>query len=639
MPKKDKDIIKLALTRYDRCVEAESRNRQNALAAIRFKAGDQWPDKIKKERQEDGRPCLTLNRCKPFVRHVINDIRQTRPAIKVRGVDDKSDVKTAEVMNGMIRAIEQSSNAEIAYDWAAESAVTTGWGYFKISTQYEDDETFNQGLSIKRINNLFSVHLDPDSQEPDGSDSRYGFIEDSLDKETFEDKYPKARSEWEGDATGTHKNKWFTDAKVKVAEYWAIEETTEELSLMHDGQVFPGNIQGAKQVREVTKKQVIQYIMTSAEILETNPWAGKYVPIIPVLGEEQNIEGERQLNGMIFDLMDPQRQYNYWRTASTERVALYSKAPWVGPRGAFDDPKWKDANRKNYSYLEYEGNIPPQREPPPDISPGMANEIMTASEEFKSITGIFDASLGNRSNEVSGVAIDSRKRGSETSNFHYIDNLSRSMRHAGRIMVDLIPKIYDTPRVVKILALDGEETEVQINAEGIDKKTQRPTNFILNAGRYDVAVDIGPSFTTQREESSQAQLELMKILPQSANLIADLMVKNFDWPQSDEIAKRLRMQLPANIEADENPQVKAMIEQSQQQLQQATQFIEILKQELQKKQQELDDKGEELRIKDKEADIKNKEVDRKAVEMNHKLVVQATEQELKYNENVPNSAV
>jgi len=605
------EVIERAKKRMKECTDAESNNRDRAIEAINFKEGNnQWPEKVKKDRERDDRPCLTLNRIPAYVRQVVNDMRQTRPAIKVRGVDSEADPETADILNGMIKAIEQSCNAEGAYDWAAEGAVTSGWGYFRIDTDYADPLSFEQDISVKRVLNPFTIYLDADAVESDRSDCKYAFVDSWMDRETFDEKYPKAEGGWDTIGKGTSRELWYKEDSLRVPEYWEIEEEEHEISLMPDGTAYMGNKEGAIRTRKTKIPKVTQYIINGVEVLETKPWAGKYIPIIPVLGEEMNIEGEIILKGLVNDTMDSQRQYNYWRTAATERVALYAKAPYIGYKGQFKDNKWRNANSKNYPYLEAsqpkdQGTLPlPRREPPPDISPGMANEIATSANEIKEITGILDPALGAQSTEVSERALLSKQQRSDKSNFHFTDNLARAMTHAGRIMVDLIPKIYDTPRMVNIIHPGGDEEMVQINQEYIDQKTQKPKNFNLKAGKYDVAVTVGPSYATQRQESAEAMLEMAGMDQRVLPLIGDLLAKNFDWTESDEVAKRLKTLLPAEIIGQENPQVAAIIQQSQQQVQQAQQYIGQLEQALKEMNVQLQNKQGEIQVKQTDNDRK-----------------------------------
>lgn len=640
--KKDKtdDIIELALERYARCIDAEQRNRELAIEDLRFANGEQWPEHIKKERDSEQRPCLTINRTQRYIKQVVNDIRQVRPAIKTRPVDSVADPETAEVMNGMIKAIEQSCNAEIAYDWATESAVTMGWGYFRITCDYTDPESFEKDIIIKRVANPFAVYLDPDRDEPDGSDAKYGFVVDTMPRDSFEEQYPEASSEWskEGEL-GTGKEGWFTEDTVRVAEYWCLEEKAEKLSQLPDGSLFWGEIEGAIAVRDSVKTTLVQRIITGQEVLEENSYPWKYIPIIPVIGEEANIEGETLYKGLVRDLKDPARLYNYSRSAAAERTALSPKAPWTGPKGAFKNPKWRTANSRNHPYLEWDteavqkaGGHIPKRTDPPQLDMGLIQEIQHASQEFKDVSGIYDAGLGDRSNEVSGTAINARKVQSDIANFHFVDNLARAMRHAGRVILNMIPTIYSEERIVRILKPNGDEETVKVNGQYIDPKTQKAKHFDLKAGRYDIAVDIGPSYATQRQEAVESMLEVLKAFPQAATVMGDLLAKNMDWPEADEFAKRLKLLLPASIAAEENPEIRRIQQNYEQTIQQGKQYIGMLENTI----QDLSDK---LSDKDKEISIKLGDLKRKIAKDRDDAAIALTELELEYNHNVPGAAV
>lgn len=637
MNKEDKDILEIALTRYDQCVSAEADDRKDALDDIKFAHGEQWPVDVKADREAAGQPCLTINRTQRFIKQVVNDIRQVRPAIKTHPVDSAGDPETSEIMTGMIRAIEQSCNAEIAYDWAAESAITSGKGFWRITTEYSDLESFEQDIVIKRIRNRFSVYLDPNAKEPDGSDAKFGFVVKSMLRKDFEAKYPGIKSEWDKCDSGTSMEHWYTSDSVLVAEYWELEEQLATLNQLLDGSVSWGEAPAEliANTRESTRVTLIQRIITGRDILETKKYPFKYIPIIPVLGEERDIEGKTYLQGMVRDMKDAQRMYNYMRSASAERIGLAVKSTWIGPKGAFKSPKWKLAHKKNFPFLEWDtdavkeaGGIPPVHVPPPEVSSGLVQEQQTAAEELKAMPGIYDAGLGDRSNEVSGVAINARNLRSDIANFHYVDNLSRAQRHSGRVMLDMFPTIYSEERVIRILKPDGDAETVQINAEGIDKKTQKPYHFDLNAGKYDIVVDIGPSFATQRQEAVESMLKMVQAYPAAMPVMGDLLAKNMDWPEAPEIAKRLKLLLPAEIAADENPQIKQIMEQSKQQMAQGQQYISML--EAQIKQLAL-----QLESKDGELSVKEGELARKYEEMYKGFITDMRELELKYQTNVP----
>ncbi len=314
--------------------------------------------------------------------------------------------------------------------------------------------------------------------------------------------------------------------------------------------------------RETNSFEVKQHLLTGAEVLETVDWAGKYIPIVPVYGDEVNIEGRRRLRSLVRDAKDPQRMFNYWRTTSTELVALAPRAPFIGPKGAFktDADKWATANVENHAYIEFDGASAPQRQAFAGVPAGALQEALNASDDIKSILGLYDASLGAASNETSGRAILARQREGDVSTFHFVDNLSRAIRHAGRILIDLIPHVYSQPRMVRVLGPGGEPATVAVNQPG----GAAPV-YDLAAGKYDLTVEAGPSFTSRREEAANQMIELIRAFPQAAPVLGDLLAKNLDWPGADEIAQRLKTLLPPQLQgqggAPEGQQMAALQQQ------------------------------------------------------------------------------
>lgn len=626
------DVIQVARDRFKLCRDNESENRIHALEDLKFEQGEQWPDQVKKERNEEGRPCLTINRCPLYVRQVVNDIRQMRPVIKIRPVDNEGDPETAEVLNGMIKAIEADSDAESAYDWAAEYAVKMGWGFWRVDVEYSDD-AFNQCIKINRIRNPFSVYIDPHAEKQDASDMRYAFVIERMSREAFEAKYPGKESSWSMEGTGEDAEFWFSDDSVRIAEYWEVKETPIKKHMMIDGEILEGEapeeaLPYIVATREVMKRSVIQRIITGEEVLEENEYDWKYIPLVRVVGREVDIEGRVHLKGMIRDIKDPARQYNYMRSASVERVALTPKAPYIGVKGQFKDRKWREANKKNFAYLE--ADMPPgavglpQRDAPPDVSPGLVNEIQTAAEEFKAVTGIYDAGIGARSNEVSGIAIDNRRAESDVSNFDFADNVARAMTYTGKILVDLIPKVYTGARVFTILKPGDEQEQVQLNQPYVDPQTQKPRQFMLEAGKYDAVVDIGPSYATQRKEASESMTAFITAFPQAAPIVGDLLAKNQDWPDADEVAKRLKLMLPPEIVQEENPSVAQAMNELQQQIEMGQQQMGEMQQIIQNLLQQLQDKDQELAIKQAEVERKARADQMDHVEGMTKLELEAS---------------
>lgn len=609
-PNGDEKIIKEALARFKLAEEAESKIRIQALDDLKFRAGEQWPEDVKSERSRDGRPCLVINKIPQFIQQITNDQRQNRPSIKAHPVDDKADLETAKIIQGLIRHIEYNSNADVAYDTAFESAVVGGRGFFRVITEYADPDSFDQEILVKRIRNPFSVFFDPHSQEPDGSDANFGFVTEDLSKDEFISKYPKAdlakAGEW--DSVGNTEPGWFTGDSCRVAEYFYREFKEIDLVLLSDGSSGPKDRlpkllpEGVTVVRERTAMvPVIKWCkLNGNEILEKTEWLGKWIPIIPVYGAELDVDGERILEGVIRNAKDPARMYNYWASAETEAIALAPRAPFVAAEGQLEgyEDQWASANRKNHSVLKYKpislGGVPvapPQRNAFEPAVQAITQARMLASDDLKATTGIYDASLGNKSNETSGIAIQRRNTQAQTSNFHFVDNLTRSLRHTGRILIDLIPKVYDTARSARIIGENEEQKVIRVNEPF--EENGKSVLYQLDVGKYDVTIDVGPSFASKRQEAATSMMEVTRSMPQLMQIAGDILVKNMDWPGAQELADRIKKTLPPGL-ADDPKKPSPLPPQVQQQMNQMNQMIESMTQQLQTANQKIETKSIEL---------------------------------------------
>lgn len=601
---KDKDLHAEGIRIYEYALERDSHNRTSYRDDIRFaRLGEQWPESVRKQREIEGRPCLTINKMKGIIRQVVNDARQNKPAIKFHPVGDGADEWTAKVRNGLARNIEVSSNADVAYDTAIDNAVSGNVGYFRVTTDYSGDDVFDQDIGIERIADSLAVVPDAFALDADSANWNDAFITDDYSLDAFKNKWPEADT---SSFASSMAEGWLADNVVKVAEWWMRREVPATLLRLSNGAVmFEDAYAKAAEILEVQgitvveqrptrTMKVTQHIMNGCEILETNEWAGKYIPIIPVYGDEVVIDGKRHLMSLIYDAKDPQRMLNYWRTSSTELVALAPRAPWIGPVGAFStDPNWSTANTANHQYLEYDpvpeaGNLPPQRQAFTGPPAGALQEAMNASDDIKSTTGLFDASLGAQSNETSGRAILARQREGDTSTFNFTDNLSRAIRHAGRVINDLIPKVYTAARIIRTLEEDGSTSEVKVNQETEMLPQERKAKaelmegitriYDLTSGKYDVTCESGPSYTTKRMEAATQMTEFMRAVPGAGQVMGDLLAANLDWPGADEIAERLKAMLPPQVQG-QNPQLA----QAQQMMQQMQQNMAQMQQLLQEK--------------------------------------------------------
>jgi hypothetical protein len=637
----EESLIARARKDYERCRDAWHQNQQSAREDLRFaRLGEQWPAEMEQQRKRENRPCLTFNKMPAFIRQVVNDARQNKPSIKVHPQDSGADKRVAEIFDGLIRNIETASDADVATDTAIEHAVGQGFGFWRYNLAYTCDDAFEKDIVVERVANPFTVYGDPRSTAADSSDWEVAFIVTTLSKDEFEREYPGAeKTDWDHDFRDCPE--WLDGDDVTVAEYWTREKARGAIVALSDGtierveaverraaELLAAGIHIVGSPREIETWKVRQHIMSGAEVLKSVDWAGRYIPIVPVYGDEVIDEaGKRWFRSLIRDAKSAQQMFNYWRTTTTELIALAPKAPWIGEEGAFDaDANWDSANSTSHAKLEYaKGAPPPQRQPFSGVPAGALQEALNASDDMKSIIGIYDASLGARSNETSGRAILARQREGDVSTFHFIDNLSRAIRHGGRILLDLIPRVYSSERMVRILGEDLAPAAVKIAPTGqpVTEQADEAGRIVdrvydLTAGKYDLTVSSGPTFTTRREEAALQMESFIQKVPQAAPLIGDLYAEALDWPLAGKIGERLKLLLPPQLQEGAGqpqdqpalpPQVQQQIQQGMQviqqqgqQLQQAQQRIQALEQGAAIKARELDLEEQALRIKGFEAE-------------------------------------
>ena len=641
-PKKgnDQETLADAKKAFDRCKNAEQHNRDTFLEDRRFALlGEQWDGDIAKTRRLQNRPCLVINRLNSMIKQVVNDSRQNKPSIKVRAVDSNGDPKTADVIAGLIRNIEYSSNADVAYDTGVENAASGGFGYIRVGMDYAYNDAFEMDLNIERVMNSLSVYGDPNSTSVDGSDWDEAFITDRMPKTQFKAKYGEDKSvncDFDGVDWEKVEGDWHSKDDVMIAEWWQRKETTAEIVKLSDGTTVEAEdletdpdlmtrLQTGlvKEVGRRTAKvyKVTQTIMTGVDILETKDWPGQYIPIVPVYGEEFSIEGKRYFRSLVNQAKDAQRQLNFWRSTATELASMAPRVPWIGRKGTFasDAENWATANTGNHAYLEFDEEMPQRQPLDSGVAAGSMQEALNASDDIKSITGLHDASLGARSNETSGKAILARQREGDTATFHFIDNLSRSIRHVGKILIDLIPHVYTEERIVRVLGEDGKESHEKINGETPDKDEDgnemkdADGNVVMRIhdmakGKYDIAVDTGPSFTTRREEAAAQMTELVRSYPDAAPYVADLMAQNFDWPGADELSRRFAKLNPAEQQGGIPPELQQQIQDGMKQIQSLTAENEKLKADTTVDQMQVQVDLAGLKVKEQELQVKLKEL-------------------------------
>ena len=643
---KDKDnasVLATARSRLDLAVSALSESREDEIDDLKFYAGSpdnhwQWPADVLATRGAvqgqtiNARPTLTINKLPQHVRQVMNDQRQNRPSAKVIPVDDDADIEIAGIYNGMIRHIEYISDADVAYDTACENQVAYGEGYMRLLTEYCDDDTFEQDIKIGRVRNSFSVYMDPTIQDPTGADAKWCFVTEDLTKDEYARLYPDAapittlQSLGVGDQSISN---WLNEDTIRIADYYYIDYDRATLNQYPGNQTAFNGTPEDKMLRahfgkptksrESDRPKVKYCKINGYEILAENDWAGKWIPVIRIVGNEFEVDGRLYVSGLVRNAKDAQRMYNYWVSQEAEMLALAPKAPFIGYGGQFEgyEDKWKTANTQNWPYLEVNPDVTdgqgavlplPQRAQPPMASSGLLQAKAGAAEDIKSTTGQYNASLGMGSNERSGKAILARQREGDVGTYHYGDNLARGVRHIARQLIDLIPKIYDTQRVARIIGEDGETKMVKINPD-----QPQPVNKIVDqqgivvekiynpgVGKYDVVATTGPGYATKRQEALEAMAQLLQGNPQLWQVAGDLFVKNMDWPGAQEMAKRFAKTIDPKLmgDSEDNPALAA----AQQQMQAMGQEMEQMHTMLQNVTKSMDMR--ELEIKEFDSQVK-----------------------------------
>lgn len=585
-PTADEDIIRLARDRLEASIDSDKEERDKGIQDLKFAySEDQWDEGVKTARGND-RPALTINKLPGFHDQVIGDYLQNNIAIKVNPVDDKADPETAEVIAGLIRNIEQVSVAKNAYATGHKGASGSGYGAIRVVTEYAADDVFEQNIKIKAVENAFSVHYDPSAKEHHRSDGMYMFIIEDMPTKDFKEKYPNAQIiDFTNKDTSDEMKKWCTESTTRIAEYFYKEPIEKKIYLLKDGTVVDELPKGETPEKERTVKthKIMRRLISGVETLEgPAEWPSKYFPVIPVWGKQINIAGERKNRGLFRYSKDPQNIYNYQRTAGVEAVALVPKIPFVISDKQLTGYKevWDSANTTNRVYLPYKhvpGEPPPTRQPPVTVPSGITNEVIIADQEMRDTMSIQKASRGIQSNEKSGRAIRERKQASETANFEYTNNTALAINHIAKVIIDLLPSIYDTARVERVIGEDGSKRPVQLNQEFDENGTKKM--FDLTVGKYDVTVDVGPGYATQRQETQDAMTAFVQAAPNTLAAIADLYVEAQDWPNKGKFVKRLEKTIPPELkdtempEGDEVPTPEQMIQIIDQQVKATVQQI------------------------------------------------------------------
>jgi hypothetical protein len=621
---KTESIIDEARDRFSRAVKLNKTSRTQAIEDTRFALGDsdngwQWPDEVRKQRQFDKRVCLTVNLTAQHCNQIVNQIRQNRPSCRVLPVDDYADKKTAEILAGLIRNIQTSSAADDAHDVAAEHGIIGGEGFWRIITEYESDSSFNQVIKIKACPNPQLVLIDHDAKELDKSDAEWGFIFEDINKETFKREHPGIDpTSWTVDKMG-----WVNEDTFRQAEYFYCVYVDDKALLLDDGTAILESKLGegvtrsgdtlihvSGQTAHIVKERATQrrtwkwckLVGGSDTPVDEKDWPGMYLPIISVVGKELNVNGDIVRKGIVRDLKDPARMVNYSYSETVQTLALQNKVPYMAAAEAIEgfESIWGAANLENRAYLPFNAHneagepLPiPQRQQPAVMPAAQVQLLQLSTEEMRGASGQQNSNFGIKSEASSGIGIQRLKQQGEIATFHFPDNLARGLRYEAKVLIDLIQKVYDTKRVVRILGLDGQQQQAVLDPQHPQPYSEQDIGqediqkiFNPTVGQYDVVIDTGPSFQTQRQEGAAALNELAGRNPALMQIAGDLIMRAQDFPMAEQLADRIKKTLPPNLQDAKGGAEQQVVELSSQ-MQQAQQQIMMIQQALQEAQQKL----------------------------------------------------
>lgn len=548
---------------YEADVEFDRHNRQAALEDKKFSAGEQWDPVVLEQRK--GLPCLVINSIPQFTAQLVGDFRESRRAVKVVPSSDE-DLDVAQIRGDLIRAIEMNSRAERVYDLAFESLVQCGDGAFRVSVEYARDDVFDQDIFFRPIEDALSVVWDRYSVDPTGRDAKRVFVDDRIPKKEFEKKWPGVSPDQinpDGFFDQTSLSGWVDDHSYRVTEYWRLIERQRIMAIFENGKVFELNEDNYEQIilengpplktRLAWCSYAQMHLVTGFAIL-AGPFEYRLnrLPIIRMSGRVVNIGGRRVRYGLVRFMKDPARLKNFWRSVAAEQLGYAPKAQWMATESAVEgrEDKIRKAHLSRDPLLIFNDeavfgqNV--QRLDPPAPQAALLNEAQVNAQDMKDVTGIHDASLGIRSNEVSGRAIQARQREGDIASLTFYDNANAAILEGGDVVNQLIPQIYDGTRVIRVIGEDESVRFQRIN-DPMD-----PNAIDLSVGQYDVALSTGTSYTTRRVEAAQAMMDAIQVWPNLMSVAGDLVAKAQDWPGADKLAERLRKTIPPQfLEEDE----------------------------------------------------------------------------------------
>jgi len=648
--KRNTDLLQRVRDRFEAMSKSDQENRDQAMEDLKFTnvPGYQWDSNMKQER--GSRPCYEYNKLRVSCKRVINQMRGSRPQGKFRAVEN-GDKPTADILEGLGRNIWTVSDADTVIDQAAEFQVPAGIGAWRVVTKYANDDSFDQDIYVEGIPNPFTLYWDENSRDPMHRDARDWALTGKVSHDVFKNRYGDKMLQSFSSGNHSYDNEtWYDDDSVRIVEYWYYkpEEVTFLLLRLENGATatvrsdqpdFEDVMQsGAVVERERTLKVNKIYMVKASGVgLLTEPelFPGPHFPFIVVHGEWQMIDGRPYWWGMTRFARDAQQSYNVSRTAIAETIAQAPKSFIfaTADQAAGNEKRWVEAHKKNLPFMLYTPDPmapgPPQRIGGADVPVALMQQASMDSEDLKAVTGIFDPSLGMRSNETSGRAIFARQQQGEIATFNFQDNQAKGVQRTYEVILGMIPYVYDTERELRILGADGMETYERINqVVQLDDGSVERVNDITT-GKYDVTVDVQPNFQTLRQEAAELYTGLLSQFPDLMGVAGDLIMKSLDLPYAEDIAERMRFLLPPQIQQTlmegmedippEVQQMMQMLEQQAQALQEQEQALAQAAQEVEEQKRQATEESSRANVDKKDVEIRIERLRRETAEARLRL--------------------
>lgn len=589
-----KNLHKNALEMFKVAANGWKQIREEAAADLEFFEGKQYDVEILQLARLNKEPLKTENVLPSMVQQVENEFRQREMSINAHALDENGSDDTANIFTSLIRAIEQESHAKSQYVhvFGHQGSLVPGFGFLKLDVS--DDKDGQRKVSICAVKDPFKVLPDPETVEPDMSDADYWFEFEDYSTKTFKRLFPKSKLglAYSHDLfpEQTETSLWFPDGSIRVARFWYKERLERVDYLLEDGEVvtdvyvdtpeddedddhdesfkkkgfkydFNEDESKIRSVLNGDVKVVLRHVttldekikwvdMTGGEILDTGTWIDDKFPFSASTGITSFVNGKKTMRGIIRFVRDAQEMVNYLSSAIARRVASANKSPWIVDPMAIQNyqPYWNTMNVNNFpwlpadsSYIDETGNRVTLPAPQRADQTSQIQDLIAAKQLYldaiKMTLGIYDAGLGATPNEQSGVAIKTLAQQGMNANFHFSDNFVRCLQHLGRLLISIIPKVYDAPRVVRVVGAEGNTEIVKINQ--LFQENGKKKIYNLTEGDYGLTVNVGPAYANQKQESIEQMLELCRANPNITPVIQDRIAAAMKFPGSEIVADRL----------------------------------------------------------------------------------------------------